>query len=135
MNYLNKEKAEELFNEAIKASSCSYSPYSNFSVGAALLTHDDKVFLGTNIENVSYTGTIHAEKVAVSAAIMAGYRGNYKAIAVYADTDTISPCGDCRQFLIEFGKDTIVIFKNEGEMIQRYVHELLNFQFDKKCLK
>lgn len=128
MNYLSDKDALELMSKAQKASKCTYSPYSSFAVGAAILTKNGNVYLGTNIENISYTGTVHAEKVAIGNAQMSNDT-NYIAIAVYADIDSISPCGDCRQFLIEFKQNMVVVFKENGKIIQKFLSELLPYHF------
>ena len=130
-NYLSSFEAKDLFDRAKEASNNSYSPYSNFSVGAALITFDGQFYKGTDIENIAYTGT-HAERVAIGNAIVNGKR-NFKAISVYADVDTITPCGDCLQAIMEFGENIIVVFKFEGKLIQKKVGELLPFGF--KTLK
>ncbi|WKY02704.1 hypothetical protein Q1695_016177 [Nippostrongylus brasiliensis] len=79
-------------------------PYSKFPVGAALLTADDTVVVGANCENASYGGTICAERNAVTTALSKGYR-KFKAIAIVSELEEpITPCGMCRQFLIEFGE-------------------------------
>jgi cytidine deaminase len=84
-------------------------PYSNFAVGAALLTRSGKVFTGCNVENLSYRLTICAEEAAAAAAIAAGER-DFVAIAIVADsTEPAMPCGACRQVLAEFNPDLEVI--------------------------
>ena len=87
---------EELYQIAKDASYKTYSPYSKFAVGAAILTYDEQIFIGTNIENASYSITQCAERVASSNLIMSGGK-NIKAIAIYADVESIPPCGACQQ--------------------------------------
>jgi cytidine deaminase len=95
----------ELIKEAVKAKEYSYSPYSKFRVGAALLTKDGQVFSGCNVENASYGGAICAERTAVVKAVSQGYK-EFESIAVVTDVDDyISPCGFCRQFMNEFGNE------------------------------
>ncbi|KAE9419304.1 hypothetical protein Angca_009185, partial [Angiostrongylus cantonensis] len=80
-----------------------FSPYSEFPVGAALLTDDDTVILGVNCENATYGATVCAERTAVTSALVRGYR-KFKAIAIATNVaELCTPCGICRQFLIEFG--------------------------------
>src|SRR6266550_2216929 len=83
----------------------AYVPYSGFAVGAAVQCKSGAVFVGSNIENISYGLTICAERIAVASAVAAGQR-EFVAIAVVADTsEPIVPCGACRQFLAEFAPD------------------------------
>lgn len=87
----------------------SHSPYSNFAVGAALLTKSGQVFTGCNVENISFRLTMCAEQGAVAAAIAHGER-DFTAIAVVADSkEPIVPCGGCRQLLAEFNPAMEVI--------------------------
>jgi len=96
---------EKLVELAIAARAKAYASYSNFAVGAALLSEDGTVFLGCNVENLSYGLTICAERVALGAAVVAGHR-RFSCIAVVADTrQPVSPCGACRQVLAEFTPD------------------------------
>jgi len=117
-----------LFAIARAAAANSYSPYSRFHVGAALLCEDGTVFSGTNIENRSYGLTICAERSAVSSAISAG-NTRFKAIAVACpDADyPVSPCGACRQVLSEFVKgDFPVAFGGkDGRLVETTMGELM----------
>src|SRR4029453_1536552 len=89
----------------------AYAPYSNFRVGAALLTNDGRVFPGCNVENASYGLCNCAERTAFFSAIAAGCkRGDFAALAVVGDTDgPISPCGACRQVILELGGDELPV--------------------------
>jgi cytidine deaminase len=103
-----KEEYEKLYQKAQKARENSYSPYSGFSVGAALLTENGRIFTGCNIENMSFSLTICAERTAFFKAISAGER-EFAAIAIAGgksgQTDEICyPCGACRQVMSEFCK-------------------------------
>ncbi|CAI9730860.1 cytidine deaminase-like [Octopus vulgaris] len=90
---------------AAEAKEKAYCPYSNFRVGAALLTEDDSIITGCNVENCTYGGTICAERTAMVKAVSEGKK-SFKAIAVASDKkDKIAPCGICRQFMAEFGTD------------------------------
>jgi cytidine deaminase len=95
----------------------AYAPYSNYLVGAALLTQSGQVYTGVNIENAAYPTTICAERVAVFKAVSDGQK-KFEAIAVVTDNGG-SPCGSCRQVLAEFGLDTVVLIANsDGELIE-----------------
>ena len=134
MNYLPDTEANKLYEEARMAALQTYSPYSHFPVGAAVLTNEGAIFRGTNIENASYSITICAERIALGYAISAG-RTDIKAIAVYSNTDSVAPCGACRQFIIEFGKEIIILFRHEQKLIQRTIAELLPFEFTKSSME
>ncbi|HHV29679.1 cytidine deaminase [Acetivibrio mesophilus] len=105
----------------------SYSPYSNFRVGAAVLTESGKTFAGVNVENASFGATICAERTAVFKAVSEGER-KIMAVAISSDSDDYTfPCGICRQVLAEFGADdTRVICGNRnGEFKVFRLGELL----------
>ncbi|MCX7883886.1 MAG: cytidine deaminase [Caloramator sp.] len=112
----------ELIKLANEAKENAYAPYSNFKVGAAIITDDGKVFTGCNIENASYGGTNCAERTALFKALSEGYR-KFTKIAVISDSsDYIYPCGICRQVLSEFGTDLEVIVANQK--LEYRVHKL-----------
>jgi cytidine deaminase len=93
---------QQMVKHAVAAAENSYSPYSKFRVGAALLTDSGNLFCGTNVENASYGLTICAERSAFFTAVTAGYR-TFNAIAIVATGDAPpSPCGACRQVMAEF---------------------------------
>lgn len=115
---------DELVEAAWQAREAAYAPYSNFSVGAALLAEDGRVFTGCNVENISYGLTNCAERVAMGAAVAAGAR-KFKAVVVVADTVVpISPCGACRQVLAEFGVPRVIL-ANRRERVEFRLEELL----------
>jgi cytidine deaminase len=109
----------ELIQTAIEAREKAYTPYSNFQVGAAVLTKSGKVFTGCNIENAAFTPTICAERTAIFKAVSEGER-DFEAIAVIGGPEgplketgiATGPCGVCRQVLMEFGPDIKVISAN-----------------------
>lgn len=131
---LGQKEIEELFNLSIKAAEFSYSPYSEYPVGAAVLTSKGKIFLGTNIENASYGLTICAERVAICSAISSGYK-DIKAIAIYSKKGETTPCGACRQFILEFGKNIEVIYKKNSNLISQKISNLIPEGFSKEELK
>ena len=98
-----------LIKAALEVRNNAHVPYSNFAVGAALLTRSGKVFAGCNVENLSFRLTVCAEESAVAAAIAAGEK-DFVAIAIVADaSEPAMPCGACRQVLAEFNPDIQVI--------------------------
>ncbi len=94
----------------------AHAPYSNFHVGAALLADDGRVFLGCNVENLSFGLTICAERVAIGTAVAAGAR-RFLRVAVVADTSQpISPCGACRQVMAEFSIPGVILANRAGSV-------------------
>ncbi len=107
----------------------AYSPYSNIKVGAALLTSDGNVFTGVNVENSSFGATICAERSAVAAAVSGGFRDFVK-IAISGTMKSCTPCGICRQFLMEFSPDIAVVYKEpDGTLVSKKLNELLPDSF------
>jgi cytidine deaminase len=128
---------KELAQKAVEAKTNAIPTYSNFHVGAALLTRDDKIIIGANIENASYGLTMCAERVAVFTALIQGER-NFKAIANAGDSENyLPPCGACRQILLEFcGKDLdVIMVNNSGKSKKMKMADLLPFSFDEEFLK
>ena len=125
---------QELVALAIEARTRSYSPYSKFAVGAALVCHDGSVYIGANVENASYPLCMCAERNALYGALMDGKRADdMAALAVVADTEgPCSPCGACRQVISElFPKDAPIYLANlKGDLVQTTAEELLPFAFD-----
>jgi cytidine deaminase len=115
---------DELIAAAWKVRDMAYAPYSNFHVGAALLAGDGRIFLGCNVENISYGLTNCAERVAMGAAIAAGARSFEKVVVVADTAQPISPCGACRQVLAEFGMKTVIL-ANRTERVEFSLEELL----------
>ena len=100
---------QELIAEATAARLKAYTPYSNFKVGAALLTNDGKVFHGCNVENASYGLCNCAERTAFFSAFAHGYTlGDFSQLVVIGETDgPIAPCGACRQVILELGGNAL----------------------------
>jgi cytidine deaminase len=129
---LPSESIAELRRLAIQAAQYSYSPYSRFRVGAAVLLEDGRIFTGCNIENASYRLTICAEHTAIARAISeAGPKIRVRAIAVDNLNNAASmPCGPCRQILLEFGgPETWVFGPTQDGPIDVSLAELLPFGF------
>ena len=115
---LNHEEQEKLIQVALKARKWAYAPYSNYPVGAALLTDSGRIYDGVNVENAAYPTTICAERVAVFKAVSEGER-KFDAIAIVTDNGG-SPCGSCRQVLAEFGLETVILLADKkGELITK----------------
>ena len=116
---------KKLKTEAIRMLDYSYSPFSKFAVGAALLTKSDKIYTGANIENSSFGLTICAERVACVKAVSEGELA-FKTIVVASHSqDPASPCGACRQFLWEFGDMDVILINPQGKEKQYRLSELL----------
>ena len=131
---LTEDKKQALIKAAGEGRERAYAPYSNYNVGAALLTQSGKVFLGVNVENAAYPDTICAERSAVVSAVSAGER-DFEAIAV-ATSNGGTPCGSCRQVLAEFGLDIqVLLVDGNSELIQQNtVRDLLPGAFQPKDL-
>lgn len=132
-------KPNELIEKAKEARKLSYSPYSHFAVGAALLCKDGRVFVGANIENSSYPLCMCAERNALYNAKMNGVKKeDMVALALSADTDEpCSPCGACRQVISElFPKDAPIYMSNlKGDVQETTIEELLPYAFSEDALK
>ena len=127
----------KLAKKAVEAKSKAVPPYSNFHVGAALLTEGNKVYLGGNIETSSYSLTICAERVALFKAISEGEK-NFKAIAITSDDkDFCSPCGACRQVMHDLCGDEldVVMVNQKNELKILKLSELLPLPFGDDKLK
>lgn len=127
-------EAEQLIKAAIEAKEHAYAPYSNFRVGAALLTKGGKVYQGCNIENAAYSPTNCAERTAFFKAVYEGER-EFEAIAINGDGDAyLFPCGVCRQVMAEFcDPDTFLIYvsKKSGAYQKYTLAELFPGAFTK----
>lgn len=125
---------KSLMAEAQKARQKSYSPYSRFRVGAALLTKSGKIYTGCNIENAAYTPTVCAERTAIFKAVSEGER-DFEALAIIGGAegetaDFCAPCGVCRQVIAEFcKKDFKIVLGNEDNFKVYTLDGLLPFAF------
>ena len=132
----NKNTYRSLALCAIEAMKKSYSPYSGFTVGAALLTGDGKIYTGANIENSSYTPTVCAERVAFFGAIHAGEK-EFEAIAIVGGhageiRGVTAPCGVCRQVMSEFCAPdfrVILVTSPDGDYIEETLGSLMPYTF------
>ena len=115
----------ELLARADAAAERAYAPYSRFHVGCAVLAGDGRVIEGVNVENAAYPLGVCAERTALARAMAEGYRpGDFVAAAI-----TASPCGGCRQWLLEMEVGRVV-FRNGGRIVEMSVDELLPEQFE-----
>ena len=119
----------ELLARADAAAARAYAPYSRFDVGAALLARDGRVVAGVNVENAAYPLGVCAERTALARAMAEGYRpGDFVAAAI-----TASPCGGCRQWLLEMQVGRVV-FRNGGRVVTMTADELLPESFESSML-
>ena len=121
---------QELIKKAFEARENSYSPYSHYKVGAALLTEDGKVYLGTNVENCGYSPSNCAERSAFFSAVSNGER-KFAKIAVVGSSDGIAyPCGICRQVIVELAPNIeIICAKDENNFEVLTIQDLLPHAF------
>jgi cytidine deaminase len=124
---VSSQQNERLLRAARKAMHHAYAPYSQFKVGAALLTSKGEVFTGCNVENASYGLSNCAERTAIFAAVAHSGPGlNIRAIAVVNDQGVpCSPCGACRQVIYEFGPEATVFFQSSKGWKESHITELL----------
>ncbi len=129
-SHLSESQRQQLLQAAREAIQRAYAPYSQFRVGAAVLTEQGNLFSGCNVENASYGLSICAERVAICSAVAAeGKDVKIRAIAVLAlsgeEYIPTSPCGACRQFISEFGVNAIVFFLGRDGLQEARAAELL----------
>jgi len=130
-----KKTIEKLLEEAKKVREKAYAPYSNFKVGASLLTEDGKIFTGCNVENASYGLSLCAERNAIFSAVSKGER-KFKALLVVAQGEgTVAPCGACRQVMREFGEFDVYLANTDGKIEKTKVSELLPKAFGPENLE
>lgn len=127
---ISDERARELIAEAKDAWLRSYAPYSHFAVGAAILCEDGTIVKGCNVENASYSLAVCAERNAMTTAVMRGEK-KPAAIAIVGDCDKICPpCGACRQFLIEFNPEMVVVLEDKAGIVTYVLKDLLPANFE-----
>jgi cytidine deaminase len=131
-NPISSSERDKLLTSARDALKRSYAPYSNFRVGAAVLTGQDEIFSGCNVENASYGLTNCAERSAIFTAVQQtkAARLSIRAVAVVtADDVPCSPCGACRQVIFEFSENAAVIFKGQNGYQEMSISDLLPESF------
>lgn len=123
----------ELIGAARRAALGAYAPYSNFHVGAALVTESGEMLTGSNVENAAYGATICAEANVISTAVAAGVR-KFSKLAVACvdavDVESAYPCGNCRQLMNEFGVETVIVTTASGEIRHHTMADLLPHGFN-----
>ena len=129
LNKIDPATRDRLLASARQAMGHAYAPYSNFRVGAAILTGDGKVFTGCNVENASYGLTICAERNAIFAAVAASDPKSKLVIQAVAVTNSqdaaCAPCGACRQVIAEFGRDAAIFYHSPEGIKEQSLAELL----------
>jgi cytidine deaminase len=136
MKTLTAAQKKSLHQAALKVRNNSYSPYSGYKVAAAVLTTDNKIFAGVNIENASYGATICAERSAIFSAIIAGAKKIKGALVMTDEKDPWPPCGMCRQVMAEFADGEMPVFvANKKEItIESTLAEMLPYTYIKSHL-
>lgn len=131
---MTEQEIQKLIDRAIVAREKTYSPYSHFGVGAALVCEDGSIYEGCNIENASFGLTNCAERTAIFKAVSEGHT-KFKALAVVADTEgPCAPCGACRQVVAEFKIPIIIMGNLMGNVKIVTIEELLPFSFSESEL-
>jgi cytidine deaminase len=123
---------EILAAKAREAALGAYAPYSNFRVGAAVLSADGRIFTGANVENAAYPASNCAEATAIGTAVSAGVRQVEKIAVACIDAASLEaayPCGRCRQILSEFGTRSVLVTTGESTISEHTLDELLPHQF------
>ncbi|XP_077168181.1 cytidine deaminase [Paroedura picta] len=134
---IRPDQIQLLLDAGREAKKFAYCPYSNFPVGAALLTWDGKIFSGCNVENACYPLGVCAERTAIQKAVSEGYT-KFRAMVITSNMQEayITPCGACRQVLREFGKHwDLYLTKADGKYIVKTLEELLPHSFGPEDLK
>lgn len=134
MKQIHEFEVKKMLRMAAEAQERSYSPYSNFRVGACLKASSGAYYLGCNIENAAFTPTVCAERTAMFKAVYEGER-HFEAIAIVSDSlNQTAPCGVCRQVLAEFcdGDMPVICADCEGNYTLLELQELLPMAFTEK---
>jgi cytidine deaminase len=119
MKTIPEDQIHELAKVARRFRTKAYAPYSAYKVGAAVLGRNGKIYGGCNVENASYGLTVCAERVALGAAVTDGERKPLAIAVATGDPDPATPCGACRQFLVEFNPNMEVILVGSGKRLKR----------------
>ncbi len=126
---------KELIKLAMNVRDNAYVPYSNFKVGACLLTKSGKTFVGCNVENASFGATNCAERTAIFSAVASGEREFEKIAIIGSNSNEYAyPCGICRQVMSEFGDFTVIVAKDENDYKEFKLSKLLPSSFNKESM-
>lgn len=134
---MTQKDIERLMESAECALGNAIAPYSGFKVGAALMTHDGKIYTASNVENPSLMQTMCAERIALYKAVADGYGGRIEAMAIVASSsdrakgDAVAPCGSCRQLIYELARDAAIYLKSSKGIKKYSISELLPEAFEK----
>lgn len=123
------DEERRLLDRAIQARETAYTPYSEFSVGAAVRTGDGSVYTGCNVENASYGLSMCAERVAIFKAVSEGHRDLHAIALAGEDGSEATPCGACRQVMREFNKSLPVVTETDDGPARTTLRELLPDSF------
>lgn len=133
MGNMTEDLDNQLLEHALAIRSNAYAPYSNFAVGAAVLTENGEIVTGTNVENCSYGATVCAERVAIWTAAALGAR-KISVVAIALDGPMPVPCGVCRQVMAEFGVMRILATNLQGAKFEWTLEELYPHPFNPESL-
>jgi len=134
---MKKEIREKMFNKALEAKKNAYVPYSEFPLGAAVLTEDGSIYTGVNIENASFSLTNCAERSAIFTAVSEG-RKKIEALLIVSSTENpVTPCGACRQVINEFadGEIEVVMMTEAGKKLTMTSTDLLPGAFSDSAME
>jgi cytidine deaminase len=126
--------AADLIAQAAVTAGQAYAPYSSFHVGAVVVAEDGSLFRGGNVENAAYGSTICAEGAAIAAAATAGVRKIDVVAIACTETMECYPCGNCRQLMLEFGVELIIVQEPDGSPLLHSLEELLPHSFGPNAL-
>ncbi len=125
----------ELLDRAAVAAESSYSPYSHFRVGAAVVTDGGEVVTGANIENAAFGASICAEANAITTAVGRGARAIAVVAVVCLDGELCTPCGNCRQIMREFQVERVILRAPDGSPVVVTIEDLLPMSFGPEALR
>jgi len=131
----NSATKQELMQAALAARDNAYVPYSRFAVGAAVEGASGRIYSGCNVENASYGLTNCAERTAVFNAISAGESKLLRLLVVADTTGPVAPCGACRQVMLEFSIQEIILCNTSGDFMTVAMSELLPYGFGPEQMK